>query len=482
MKILFASSEVAPYAKTGGLADVSGALPSALASLGHKVMVVMPLYQMVRKGPFSLKSLEKELALPFQDKTSSERPFFLEQEPNLTVYFIPRDEFFGRSQLYGTPQGDFPDNAERFIFFCRGVIHLCQSLGFKPDILHCNDWATALIPVYLKTLYRNDEFFRSTQTVLTIHNLAYQGIFPRKYLELSGLPQDLFSIRGLEFFGQINFLKGGIYFSSLITTVSEKYAQEIMTPEFGCGLDGVLRDREGDVFGVLNAADYKEWNPETDPHIASRYSAKDLAGKQMCKEELMEIFRLKGCPETPILGLVTRLAGQKGLDILLESLDEILGLDIFLALLGRGDEKYEREFEELGRKHLGQLGVRIAFDNALAHKIEAGSDLFLMPSRYEPCGLNQMYSLKYGTIPVVRATGGLDDTVKEFDPAAKKGNGFKFTEYSSQALLASLKRALNVYQDKKLWKRLVQNAMKEDFSWKKSARRYERLYRMALAK
>jgi starch synthase len=480
LKILFASSEVAPFAKTGGLADVSASLPAAIASLGHQVRVIMPMYRSVMEGNFELKLLEKSLEVSFRGRLLKDKVFYSELGRNLLIHFIKRDEFFDRDMLYGSSKGDYPDNADRFIFFSKGILNFCKLTGFQPDVIHCNDWQTSLVPVYLKSLYKNDPFFRNARTIFTIHNLAYQGVFPEEYMAISELRPELFSIKGLEYYGKINFMKGGILFSDIITTVSEKYAQEIQTSEYGYGLDGVLRDRNNDIYGVLNGVDYTEWNPETDSHIAANYNAKDLSGKRNCKEELIEIFKLEGSVETPLIGIISRLANQKGFDILADAMDELMRMKLLLVLLGKGEEKYEKKFAELGKKYKGRLGVKIAFDNVLAHKIEAGSDMFLMPSRYEPCGLNQMYSLKYGTIPIVRATGGLEDTIKEFDPETEKGNGFKFAEYSPGAMIEGVKKASETYQNRYLWLRLVRNAMKEDFSWRRSALKYIDIYNQAI--
>ncbi|MGD8534207.1 MAG: glycogen synthase GlgA [Candidatus Aminicenantes bacterium] len=482
LKILFASSEVTPFAKTGGLADVSASLPSALASLGHQVVVVMPLYRSVKEGQFKLKNHEEYLDVPFRGNTGKDQVLFSKLSDNVRIYFVNRDEFFDRSALYGTPEGDYPDNAERFIFFSQAVLSLSQLIEFHPDIIHCNDWQTGLVPVYLRILYKDDSFFADSRTVFTIHNLAYQGLFPDQSMAISGLPQELFSIEGLEYYGKMNFLKGGIVFSDAITTVSEKYSQEIQTQEYGYGLEGILQKRAKDVHGILNGVDYKEWSPEDDTHLAANYDLNDLSGKHKCKLELLELFELDESENAPLIGIISRLAAQKGFDILAEAVDELIELGVSLVLLGTGDKAYEKQFAELGEKHRGHFGVKIAFDNALAHKIEAGADMFLMPSRYEPCGLNQMYSLRYGTIPVVRATGGLDDTIQEFDPNSGKGNGFKFAEYSSGALVEAVKRALRVYGKRGVWLGLMKNAMKEDFSWNRSALRYDEVYRQVLQK
>ncbi len=482
LKILFASSEVTPYAKTGGLADVSGSLPQAIASQGYQVAVVTPLYRSTREGNHQLDMHEKVISVPFKGQSLATKVFRSSMGSDIPIYFIQRDEFFDRGGLYGTPDGDYVDNPERFIFFNRSVLELSRQFGYQLDIIHCHDWQTSLVPAYLKTIYRHDRSLKKGRSVFTIHNLAYQGIFPQETMSVSGLPLELFSVKGLEYYGKMNFMKGGILFADVITTVSERYSKEIQTPEYGYGLDGVLRDRSTDIFGILNGVDYTSWNPKTDPHIAANYDMKDLSGKQQCKEDLSKIFSLQGTDKSPIVGIISRLADQKGFDILAEAMENLLKLDLCVVILGTGDAKYENQYAALGKKYPGFLGVKIAFDNVLAHKIEAGSDMFLMPSKYEPCGLNQMYSLKYGTIPVVRATGGLDDTIKEFNPETGRGNGFKFSAYSSAELIKAVKRARYLYRNKRLWTGLVENAMKEDFSWQKSARKYEKVYQSALAK
>lgn len=482
LTILFASSEVIPFAKTGGLADVSGSLPTALSSLGHEVVVVTPLYRSTKEGKHDLKQDKKILSVPFKGQQWKTKVFLGHLESGIPVYFIQRDEFFDRRGLYGTPDGDYMDNPERFIFFSRSVIELARFMGFSPDIVHCHDWQTSLVPVYLKNVYRNESQFKKARSVFTIHNLAYQGVFPKEIMSVSELPPELFAIKGLEYYGNMNFMKGGIVFSDKITTVSERYAQEIQTPEYGYGLEGVLKDRSRDIAGILNGVDYTSWNPKTDPHIAANYDAKDLSGKSQCREELIGLFGLQGAGKAPVIGMISRLADQKGFDILADAIEDLMKMDIRVVILGTGDAKYEKQYTELGKKYTGRLGVKVDFDNALAHKIEAGSDMFLMPSKYEPCGLNQMYSLKYATIPIVRATGGLDDTIKEFDPETGKGNGFKFTAYSPAELIKAVKRARYMYRNNLLWAKLVQNAVREDFSWKRSARKYEEVYRSALDK
>ncbi len=481
-RILFVASEVTPFAKTGGLADVAGSLPAALATLGHQVFVVLPFYRSVKEGSFAIKPYDKTLSVPFKGQRLNAEVFYTKTGRNVHVFFIQRDEFYDRSGLYGTSQGDYFDNPERFIFFSRSVLEFTASSGFQPDIVHCHDWQTSLVPVFLKSLYKRDTVLRKAKSVFTIHNLAYQGVFPKELMEIGELPMELFSMKGLEYYGKMNFMKGGIVFSDIITTVSEKYAQEIQTPEYGYGLDGVLQEKSRDLYGILNGVDYTSWNPRTDPHIAAPYDRKSLSGKKKCKDELIKIYKLKGSQELPIIGIISRFADQKGFDILAEALGDLMKMDLFVVILGTGDARYEKQYAALAKTFSGRLGVKIAFDNVLAHKIEAGADMFLMPSKYEPCGLNQMYSLKYGTIPIVRATGGLDDTIQRFDPETGEGNGFKFAAYSSKALLEETQRALYVFQDKKTWSGLIQNAMRMDFSWKKSAQRYDEIYKLALEK
>ncbi|MFH0809244.1 MAG: glycogen synthase GlgA [Pseudomonadota bacterium] len=480
LRVLFVSSEIAPFAKTGGLADVAQALPPALARLGAEVKVFMPLYRQVNReglrkikgGSFTLTAsgIETEVEI-LQGSLAKGVP----------AYFIGNDRYFDREHLYGTPQGDYPDNAERFIFFCRALLdYVRANMASPPDIIHCNDWQTGLIPAYFKTT-SGDDFFSATATAYTIHNLAYQGLFPLDRFPLTGLPPELAGMSGIEFWGQMNFMKAGINFSEVINTVSPTYAKEIQTPEFGYGLEGVLADRAADLHGILNGANYEVWDPSHDPLIPANYDANNPAGKARCKEALLKAY---GLPSTksPVIGIISRLADQKGFDLLAQAIDRIMAMDTILVLLGTGDQKYHDMFEEIGRRYPKRAGIRIGFDNKLAHLIEAGADMFLMPSRYEPGGLNQLYSFRYGTLPIVRATGGLDDTVSDYDPATGEGTGFKFREYSAEAMLAKIRTALDSFADKKAWERLVKRAMQLDFSWDKSARSYLDLYQTALNK
>lgn len=480
MNILFITPEMLPYAKTGGLADVCGSLPWTLVQLGLQVRSIMPLYKAIDRQRFKMKLIIKDLAVSLGGETIKANIFSHEPFPEHLVYFVECERFFARSELYTTKEGDYPDNDLRFIFFQRVSLEFFKRIGLKPDIIHCHDWQTALVPVYLKTLYRNDPFYSRTRSILTIHNLAYQGLFPKEHFPLTGLDWSEYNIEGLEFWGNVNFLKGGIIYSHALTTVSPHYAQEIQTPEFGCGLDGVLKKRQKDLYGIINGLDYHYWNPKTDRELKARYSVKSIWKKRINKSALQQEQGLEEDPEIFLIGMITRLADQKGLDITLKALKGLMEEKIQLVILGTGDERYHRLFQELSKKYPGKIGINLKFDAPLSKRIYAGSDAFLMPSRYEPCGLGQLISLRYGTVPIVRATGGLIDTVSDFDPATGKGNGIVFREYSSQALLKAVERALYFYSQKRLWRNLVKTGMREDFSWTNSARHYLTLYQKYL--
>ena len=480
MKILVASPEAVPFAKTGGLADVAGALPKALAKMGHEVSLILPKYRSVDERRFPLVPTEMALKVPISQKVVTGQVYALDHGPNFRVLLIRQDAYYDRDQLYGTPSGDFEDNAERFTFFSRAIVEAAVEL--KPDIIHCNDWQTGLVPVYLKTLYRWSPSLSQAASVFTLHNIGYQGLFWHYDLHLTNLSWELFTPQALEYYGKLNFLKAGIVFSDAVTTVSRKYMEEVQTPEFGAGLDGVLRDRKNDFYGILNGVDYDEWSPEKDPYIKEEYGPSNLRGKNACKEDLQREFYLTPNPDSPLLGVISRLTDQKGFDLLAEIMEDLMGLGVQFVLLGTGEEEYNLLFQKIGQKYPRQAGIRIAFDNALAHKIEAGADMFLMPSRYEPCGLNQIYSLKYGTVPIVRATGGLDDTIQDFDPISRKGNGFKFREYSASELLCTIKLALETYRDKATWEKLMLRGMGTDFSWDQSAQAYVKVYEDILKK
>jgi starch synthase len=476
MRILFVAPEGVPFSKTGGLGDVIGGLPKELAGLGHEVAVLLPRY---RGTKIDAQVVHESLTVPVGPDLRFPSVVGGFTEDEVRYFFLDDPEYFDRDTLYGGPSGDYPDNPERFAEFSRAAIEFAK-LIWRADIIHCHDWQTALLPVFLRTLYAPDPSLAKTACVLTIHNMGYQGLFEQSVLDRVGLPGWLYSIDGIEFYDRVNFLKGGIVFTDWLTTVSRRYAQEIQTPEFGCGLEGVIRNKADRLEGILNGVDYSAWSPENDRLIPARYSAFDLLGKKICKEKLLEEFRLKrDGRDRPLIGIISRFVDQKGFDLVVEAAEEILKEDVQIVALGTGMPEYEEFFRILSVDHFGQVGVRIAYDNALAHRIEAGADLFLMPSRYEPCGLNQIFSLRYGTLPLVRATGGLDDTVEPFDPASGEGTGFKFEKYEPAALLACLREALRAYRDKDAWRRLQRNAMARDFSWKASALQYVSLYETA---
>jgi starch synthase len=474
MNIVFAASEGLPFSKTGGLADVVGALPQALAALGHTVSVYLPKYKQSRLD--SPRVVLPSLTIPFDDQYRFCSVVDGGKRSGVQFYFIDYPPFFDREALYGTPAGDYPDNAERFALYSRAVLEASKILSV-PQIFHCHDWQSALVPVLLRTSYADDPVFRSTSTVFTIHNMGYQGLFEPDTLPLLMLPWDLLTIDKMEFWGKVNFLKGALVFSDHITTVSRKYSQEIQTAEYGFGLEGVLHARAGSVSGILNGVDYSEWNPSKDKLIVHQYSPENLDGKKECKYDLLRQFGLERADvELPVIGIVSRFAAQKGFDLIAEIADDLARLPLIVTAVGSGDREYQDLFLRLQRQIPEKFAVKIAYDNALAHKTEAGADMFLMPSRYEPSGLNQMYSLKYGTVPIVRATGGLDDSIEPWDTETGQGTGFKFAPYSGSALLGSIQAALKAFQDKTAWKKLMLNGMKKDFSWAVSAREYLKIY------
>ena len=477
MRILFVASEALPYAKTGGLADVIEGLPKALVKLGHEVAVFLPKYQGVEGSSVEMTSM----TIP--QGTRLRFPAILNGGLHRGVrYFFLEDPFyFDREGIYGSKNHEYPDNAERFTEFSRAAIELAKQI-WMPDLMHCHDWQTAMVPVLLRSSYGDDPAMRDMPVVFTIHNMGYHGIFPRDALDRAGIPAGVFHPGGIEFFGNVNFLKGGLVYSDFLTTVSRKYAEEIQTSEFGFGLEGVVRMRADRLVGILNGVDYSTWSPERDSLIPEKYSAKNLAGKRVCKQALLDEFKLlKDVPQRPVLGIVSRFVDQKGFDLIAKIAREIVQEDVLLAALGTGERRYEELFRALAADFPGRVGVVVGYDDRLAHLVEAGSDIFLMPSRYEPCGLNQIYSLRYGTVPVVRATGGLDDTIESFDLEHGTGTGFKFWEYSGAALLHTIRQALHHYSDEGVWKRIQLNGMAKDFSWNTSAVEYAKLYEAARA-
>lgn len=453
-----------------------GALAKALGRAGHQVGLVTPLYQGVRERFPPIELLDWQLDLAFGSRRIQGRICSLQAGENLTVYFVDRPEFYFRDDLYQKGGIDHPDNGERFIFFSKAVAHLARFLPWQPELVHVHDWQAAFVPILIQHEKLAAGWGNAPPTCLTIHNLAYQGIFPAAEYVLTNLPWDYFNPNGVEFYGHVNCLKAGIAYADVITTVSPRYAREVTTPEFGCGLDGILRKRQNALVGILNGVDYEEWNTTHNSYLKYSYSAKDFAGKTRDKTELQKELGLPVDKAMPLFGSVTRLVGQKGVDIQLGALEEMLEADMQFVLLGHGTPLFEKAYQGLVRRHPSKVAVRIVYDQGLAHRIEAGCDFFLMPSRFEPCGLNQMYSLRYGTIPIVRITGGLDDSVIDISENPDKANGIKFAEYSSRALARSIRKALALYAEPKLLRRFRTNAMKADFSWKHTAEEYLQVY------
>jgi len=474
MHVAFVASEGVPFSKTGGLADVVGALPKALAAMGHQVTVYLPRYAQTKLA--DSETAVRSITIPFDDRyrfCSAQR---VPDQSGVAFCFIEYPPYFERDTLYGTAVGDYPDNAERFALFSRAVLEASKILGV-PQIFHCHDWQSALVPVMLRTLYTEDPAFRDVGCTFTIHNMGYQGLFPSEILPLLMLPWDLFTISKMEFFGQVNFLKGALVYSDFITTVSKKYSQEIQTAEYGFGLEGVLRSRAATVTGILNGVDYDEWSPEKDRFTVAKFSASDLSGKAKCKQDLLTAFGISEAnSKLPVIGIVSRFAAQKGFDLISQIMDRLAREELIIVALGSGDREFEEMFIRLNKQFPNKIAVKVAYNNELAHKIEAGSDMFLMPSRYEPCGLNQIYSLRYGTVPIVRATGGLDDTIESWDSRTGKGTGFKFTDYIGESLQLTIRQALQAFRDPTSWQMLMRNGMAKDFSWNASAKEYVRVY------
>jgi starch synthase len=459
MKILLAASEVVPFAKTGGLADVAGALPLALEDLRADVIVAMPRYKAISNSKFKIVRLKEDISYSVMGN-------------NIKVYFIENAEYFDRDGLYGDKNGDHKDNLERFSYYCKRTLELLKEINFKPDIIHVHDWQACLIPVYLKTLYANDGFYKNIKTVLTVHNIGYQGLFPKEEFPKLGLDWSLFNMEGLEFYGKINILKGGMEFCDIINTVSPTYSEEIQSKEFGFGLEGVLNKRRNSVFGILNGLDYSIWNPQTDKFIARNYSSQTIEDKYKNKEDLQRLCRLPIRIDVPLLGIVSRLAEQKGFDILAEAIESICKMELQLIILGTGDLKYHLILEEKAKKYPKVISLHLKFDDVLAHNIYAGSDIFLMPSKYEPCGLGQLISLRYGTMPLVFKTGGLADTVN-------KDNGFIFDKYTKEELIKTVKKATKAFENRERWREMAIGAMQYNFSWEQVAKKYLQLYAKA---
>lgn len=478
MHIVYAASECVPFVKTGGLADVVGAVPREVVKLGHQATVYLPYYRQVREHAPSKKAAINSVTIPFRYYNLFATILDGGELDGVQFYFVDCPELFDRESLYSTPSGDYPDNWERFGLFSRAVLEAAKQLGV-PDIFHVHDWQTSMISVYLGTVYSLDPALRNAGTVLTIHNAGYQGRFPPQTTEDLLLPWEIFTMDRVEHYDTFNFLKGGIVYSDAITTVSRKYAEEIQTPELGESLEGALHARAADLHGILNGVDYKEWDPATDHNIAAHYTPENLEGKHECRRDLLHAFGAAHVTdETPLLGIVSRFATQKGFDLIAQVAPRLLSGDVFLVALGTGEAYYEGVFRALQERYPRNAAIKIAYDITLAHKIEAGADIFLMPSRYEPCGLNQIYSMKYGTVPVVHATGGLDDTVDEWDPATKTGAGFRFIDQTPEEFYAALQRAMKIFRtDKVSWMKIMRNGMAKHYSWTTPAKEYVEVYR-----
>ena len=482
MKILHASSELHPYSKSGGLADMVGALTKSLAGAGHQVAVVTPLYRDIRERFPELRRADLEISVPLGTRTVSAEVWLIEPTANQTIYFIEQPGFYDRAGLYQENGVDYPDNAERFIFFAKCVVSLARSLPLGPEIVHVHDWQVGLAPLFIRQEKLQAGWGTAPATCLTVHNLAFQGIFPRAKYPLTNLPWDYFNPEGVEFYGSLSCLKAGILYADMITTVSPRYAREITTEALGCGLDGVLRGRQDSLVGILNGIDCDEWNTTRNPHLPFPYSPDHLEGKTQCK---LALQRELGLPETsaiPLFGSISRLADQKGVDIQFGALEEMLATDMQFVLLGSGSTPYERAYQNLAQRFPQKVAVTIGYNHALSHRIEAAADFFLMPSRFEPSGLNQMYSLRYGTIPIVRATGGLDDSVIDITEDADQANGIKFYEYSARALAKAIRKALVLFASPQLLAHYRANGMSADFSWEKTESKNVEVYEAALQK
>ncbi len=480
MNIIFCSTEVTPFSKTGGLADVSAAIPRSLEKLGNSICIITPFYKFIDIQKYDLVLVREKIgvqvgdAIEFMDLYRGILP-----DSSILVYFI-KNQFLYREGLYVDEKGiEYEDSAMRFIFFNKAIFTVLKHLQLKADIIHTNDWHTSLVPFFLKSEYHSEYLFKETKTIFTIHNIGYQGIFPVEDVQEANIPEIYFTEECLGYYSKINFMKSGILYADLITTVSPTYANEIQTKEYGFGLEKYIQKRKNDLFGIVHGIDYTEWNPSIDPFIKQNYDKNNINGKAICKSDLQLEMGLE-ISDKPLIGIVSRLAPQKGIDLILEIFDQMMNLDIQFVLLGTGDYALEKALKKKEKKFKGMCSIIIDFNNKLAHKIEAGADIFLMPSIYEPCGLNQMYSMVYGTVPIVRRTGGLADTVKNFDTLTAKGTGFVFDKIDAKELFDTVQRAINLRSNPKKWKKLQKNIMKIDFSWQNSAKHWQEVYRKVL--
>lgn len=476
LKVLIAASEGAPFVKSGGLGEVIGSLPKALRAQGVDARVILPKY---RNIPDEYKNNMRHIKYIYVDIGWRHQYCGIEEYilDGLPIYFIDNEYYFGRDMIYGYDD----DEPERYVFFCKAILEILPHIGFKPDILHCHDWQTGMVPVLLKASYWHNDFYRGIRTLFTIHNLKYQGIFSKELMkDLLGLGEEYYTSDKLEFYGGVSFMKGGLTYSDLINTVSPTYAQEIQTPFFGQKLDGLLRARHNELFGILNGIDYDAYNPSDDPLIYVEYDSENIEDKVKNKVKLQERLGLPMREDVPLIAIITRLVSQKGVDLIEAVLEEILSMDIQMVVLGDGEPHYEWLFRDGAYRHPQKLSANIYYDNELAHKIYAGADMYLMPSLFEPCGLAQLFSLRYGTIPIVRETGGLKDTIQSYNEFTGEGNGFSFTHYNAHDMLYTIRRAIDFYYKREIWKKLIKRAMSGDYSWDKSASRYIDLYRQNL--
>ena len=481
--VLFVTSEVYPYSKTGGLADVSNSLPQALNALKNEVRIVSPKYGQLDERRLQIHEIKrlKDLSIKINNKEtkfSIKSSFIHGKNTKAQIYLLESMDYFKNKGIYqnAKTKQDFANNDERYIFFCKAVLEILEILQWKPDVIHCNDWQTGLIPAYIKTVYKDHPYIKNIKTVFTIHNLSYQGNFTPETFAKTGLPDSIYNDNGSKHGKEFSFLKAGLAYADVITTVSERYAEEIRTDkEFSFGMESILAKRKKDVSGILNGIDYSVWNPEVDKIIDYRYTSQEIPLKYENKRELLNRFKIEYDEETPLLGVVSRLVDQKGFDLIVEIMPELMKEKVQLIILGTGEEKYHTFLRAAEKKYKGKIAVHIGFDEELAHRIEAGADMFLMPSKFEPCGLNQMYSLRYGTVPIVRNTGGLADTVTDYKKPG--GNGFLFNKYDAKEFMAVIKTALKVYEDKDKWYKILRAGMTLDFSWKVSAKKYTALYK-----
>ena len=476
LSILVAASEAAPLAQAGGLGDVVGSLSPVFRDMGHRVSVVLPAYRHILEKNINLETAAIGLPVSLGRLNLTADILVGELCPDVPIYLVRRDEFFDRAQLYGSSQGEYNDNRERYIFFSKSIPALCKAVDFIPDIILANDWQTGLVMALL-----SQGVLPQAAGVFAIHNLGYLGLVPPDRMESIGLPDAFYTMEGLEYFGQMSLLKAGIVYAKKVITVSPTYAREIQMPEYGLGMAGLMYSVRDRLHGILNGIDYKIWNPATDQNIVANYSPRDISGKALCKKDLLNEMGLSDdLSEMPLVGMVTRLFDQKGCRLVLEAAEELFALDLGLVLLAAGDVNYQKLFEELQARYRSQFGLRLGFDAVLSHKIFAGCDMFLMPSLYEPCGLTQMFSLKYGTIPIVRATGGLQDTVVDPNEADSLSTGFKFDRFHKDGLIAAVRRAIDAFRDRKTWQAMMRRAMSHNFSWENSAKEYINVFKEAI--